>query len=244
MLREQLAKRPAKRDETQCQASRRGTKRNVKPNIKSVKEITEFFEARIMKASKDKPEVFNFKKKPVSLREFREEEMKRAQVSRTAKDTTFQQLFDNRLKTMQPQTRIQVTLYIDIMSHGLSIQKVFGPFKTTMPKLNKEDIYKFMIYTALRNNFTLLSAVYITANSKQFFKKHKMGKPFLETHFLSWQKTIRQTGENTCVLNYIWLQCRGKRGFKTYTFEDENASNLREELRVQLISRSSHSSLF
>ena len=159
MLREQLAKRPAKRDETQCQASRRGTKRNVKPNIKSVKEITEFFEARIMKASKDKPEVFNFKKKPGSYREFREEEMKRAQVSRTAKDTTFQQLFDNRLKTMQPQTRIQITLYIDIMSHGLSIQKVFGPFKTTMPKLNKEDIYKFMIYTALRNNFTLLSAV-------------------------------------------------------------------------------------
>ena len=55
-----------------------------------------------MKASEDKPEVFNFKKKPVSLREFREEEMKRAQISRTAKDTTFQQLFDNRLKTMQP----------------------------------------------------------------------------------------------------------------------------------------------
>ena len=54
-----------------------------------------------MKASKDKPEVLNFKRKPVSLREFREEEMKRAQISRTAKDTTFQQLFDNRLKTMQ-----------------------------------------------------------------------------------------------------------------------------------------------
>ena len=53
-----------------------------------------------MKASKDKPEVFNFKKKPVSLREFPEEEVKRTQISRTAKDTTFQQLFDNRLKTI------------------------------------------------------------------------------------------------------------------------------------------------
>ena len=52
-----------------------------------------------MKASEAKPEVFNFKKKPVSLREFREEEMKRAQISRTTKDTTFQQFFDNRLKT-------------------------------------------------------------------------------------------------------------------------------------------------
>ena len=61
-----------------------------------------------MKATtKNKPEVFNFKKKPVSLREFREEEMKRAQISRTAKDTTFQQLFDNRLKTMQHQTLLR-----------------------------------------------------------------------------------------------------------------------------------------
>ena len=60
-----------------------------------------------MKASKDKPEVFNFKKRPVSLCEFREEEMKRAQISRTVKDTTFQQLFDNRLKTLQPQTLLR-----------------------------------------------------------------------------------------------------------------------------------------
>ena len=60
-----------------------------------------------MKASKGKPEVFNFKKKPVSLREFLEEEMKRAQISRTAKDTTFQQLFDSRVKTMQPQTLLR-----------------------------------------------------------------------------------------------------------------------------------------
>ena len=59
-----------------------------------------------MKASKDKPEVLNFKK-PVSLREFCEEEMKRAQISRTAKDTTFQQLFDNRLKTMQHRTLLR-----------------------------------------------------------------------------------------------------------------------------------------
>ena len=56
-----------------------------------------------MKASKDKPEVFNFKKKPVSLREFREEEMKRAQI----RDTTFQQFFDNRLKTMQHRTLLR-----------------------------------------------------------------------------------------------------------------------------------------
>ena len=237
ILQGQLAKQPA-RDVNQRQSSRQGMKRSVKPKIKSVKEINEVFEARTMKASKDKPEVFNFKKKPVSLHEFREEEMKRAQVSGTAKDTTFQQLFDNRLKTMQPQTRIQITLYIDIMSDSLLIQKVFGPFKTTMPKLDKDDIYKFMIYTALRNNFTLLSAEYITAvggriivYDKQFFKEHDMGKPFLETQVLSGQKTIRQTGENTCVIDYIWSQCRGRRGFKMYTFDEKNTLNLCEELQ-------------
>lgn len=139
---------------------------------------------------------------------------------------------------MQPQTKIQISFNIDIMIDGLKVQKVFGPFKTTMPRLRDEDIYKFLIYTALKNNFTLLSAEYITAiggriivYNKQFFKKHKMGKLLLETHFLSGQKIIKQTGENTSVLDYIWSQCKGKRGFKTYTFDKEGTKNLCEELQ-------------
>ena len=69
-----------------------------------------------------------------------------------------------------------------------------------MPRLDDEDIYKFMIYTALRNNFILLSAEFITAiggriivYDKQFFKKHEMGKIFLESRFLCGQKPIQQT---------------------------------------------------
>ena len=50
----------------------------------------------------------------------------------------------------------------------------------------------FMIYTALRNNFTLLSADFITAiggriivYDKQLFNEHNMGKFNLESHFVS-----------------------------------------------------------
>ena len=184
------------------------------------------------------PHVFYFKKKPVSLLEYREEEMKLARIKRTAKDTTFEKLFSRRLRAMQPQKQIQISLNIDIMSDGLKVEKVFGPFKTTMPRLSDDDVYKFLIYTALKNNFALLSAEYTTAiggriivYDKQFFKKHKMGKLLLESHFLSRQNMIKQTGENTCVLDYIWSQRKVKRGFKTYTFDQEGTKNLCEELQ-------------
>lgn len=43
------------------------------------------------------------------------------------------------------------------------IQKILGPFKTSMQRLNNEDMYTFMVYTAMKNNFTLLSAEFISA---------------------------------------------------------------------------------
>lgn len=121
---EQQAKRTAIGTENTVKQSRQGTKFNVKPKNKTVKRMAEFFEAGTkMKSLNDQPEVLNFKKKPVSLRGFREEEMKRAQISRTAQDTTFQHLSRNRLKAMKPQTQIQITLDIDIRSDGLTIHE-------------------------------------------------------------------------------------------------------------------------
>lgn len=80
--------------------------------------------------------------------------------------------------------------------------------------------------------FTLLSAQTITAfaceiitHNKQFFKDHKMGVLKLESFFLSKQRQIKSHGENTCVLDYVWDQCRGKGGFKTYTYD-----KLKEEM--------------
>ena len=49
--------------------------------------------------------------------------------------------------------------------------------------------------------------------------KHKMGKLKLESYLLNKQKPIIQYGQNTCVVDYVWNQVRGKRGFKKYTYD-------------------------
>ena len=60
-----------------------------------------------------------------------------------------------------------------------------------VPKLSKPDIYKFLMYTFLQNNFTVLSTetiveigATITTDNKQFFKDHKVGALKLNTFFL------------------------------------------------------------
>lgn len=52
-----------------------------------------------------------------------------------------------------------------------------------------------------------------------------MGALELEAFFLSKQRPIKSHGDNTCVLDYVRDQCRGKRGFKTYTYD-----KLKEEM--------------
>ena len=43
---------------------------------------------------------------------------------------------------------------------------------------------------------------------------------FLDTH-----RKIKAFGENICVVDFIWDQCRGKRGFRSYDY-----NKLRDEL--------------
>ena len=54
---------------------------------------------------------------------------------------------------------------------------------------------------------------------KKQFKHHKMGKLRLESYLLNKQRPIKSHGANTCVIDYVWDQIRGSRGFKTYTYE-------------------------
>ena len=46
-----------------------------------------------------------------------------------------------------------------------------------------------------------------------------MGKLKLESYLLNKQRLIKSHGVNTCVIDYVWDQVRGQRGFKTYTYE-------------------------
>ena len=83
-----------------------------------------------------------------------------------------------------------------------------------------------MLYVLLTNGFTILSTqtieevgATIITHKKSFFKDHKMGRLKLESFFLDNKKKLKVRGEDTCVIDYIWHEVKGKRGFKTYTYE-------------------------
>ena len=107
------------------------------------------------------------------------------------------------------------------------IRKSYGPFTVEKPvNLSRLDIYKFAMYTLLKNKFTMLSQEVISGIgctiiklTKKQFKHHKMGKLKLESYLLNKQRPIKSHGVNTCVVDYVWDQVRGQRGFKTYTYD-------------------------
>ena len=79
-----------------------------------------------------------------------------------------------------------------------------------VPKLSKSDMYKFLMYTLLQNNFTVLSTetiaeigVTITTHNEQFFKDHKVGTPELNTFFLDKQFQVKQRGDSTCMVAFV-----------------------------------------
>ena len=107
------------------------------------------------------------------------------------------------------------------------IRKVYGPFTVEKPvNLSKLDVYKLAMYTLLNNKFSKLSQEVISGIGckiikldKKQIKHHKMGKLRLESYLLNKQRPIKSHGVNTCVVDYVWDQVRGKRGFKTDTYD-------------------------
>ena len=53
-----------------------------------------------------------------------------------------------------------------------------------------------------------------------------MGALKLESLFLDKQRPVKSHGENTCVLDYVWDQCKSKFEFLTYTYD-----RLKEEMK-------------
>ena len=90
------------------------------------------------------------------------------------------------------------------------------------------------MYTLLQNNFTVLSTetiaeirANIATHNEQFFKDHKVGALKLNTFFLDEQFQIKQRGDNTCMVDFVWYNCQGKKGFKKYTYQ-----KLSDELEI------------
>ena len=51
------------------------------------------------------------------------------------------------------------------------------------------------------------------------FRNMKVGALKLNSFFLDKQFPIKQRGDNTCMIDFIWQQCRGKNGFKCYPYK-------------------------
>ena len=218
---EQSIKRPAKQPSRMPSLTRLAARALVKDKIKYFEELSD----------KQVPTI-RLDKIPVSLQDMRDEKLKRARVSKYKKQSSFQNLFHERLEQMPgKRERAQITINA-VIEHTIGnrtefIDKTYGPFKMEVPKLSKPDMYKFLMYTLLQNNFTVLSTetiaeigATITTHNEQFFKDHKVGALKLNTFFLDKQfLQIIQRGENTCMVDFVWYNCRNKKGFQKYTYQ-------------------------
>ena len=228
---EQSIKRPAVLPK---QSNRMPTLKTLAANA-MVKDRIKYFEEL---SDKQAPTI-RLHKKPVSLQNMRDEELKRARVSKYKQQSSFQNLFHERLEQMPgKRERAQITINT-VIEHTIGnrtefTDKTYGPFKMEVPKLSKPDMYKFLMYTLLQNNFTVLSTktiseigADISTHNEQFFKDHKAGALKLNTFFLDKQFQIKQRGDNTCMVDFVWYNCKGKKGFQKYTYQ-----KLSDELEV------------
>lgn len=167
----------------------------------------------------------------VSIAKMRESELDMTTTPGKLK-LTFGELFEKRLKSIPgKKTTIQVTVHAEVRySYGITSEleskswKINEPIR--IPKLSSGDMYKLFIYLLLKQGFTILSTqtieevgADIITHKKSFFKKHKMGRFKLESYFLDKKKRFKVRTSETCVIDCIWSQVRGKPGFKTYDYD-------------------------
>ena len=217
---EQSIKRPAVLPQ---QSNRFPTSKTLAANA-MVKDKIKYFE----ELSEKQVPTIRLDKISVSLQDMRDEELKRARVSKYKKQSSFQNLFHERLEQMPgKRERAQITIIEHTIGNRTEYtDKTYGPFKMEVPKLSKPDMYKFLMYTLLQNNFTVLSTetiaeigATITTHNEQFFKDHVAGALKLNTFFLDKQSQIKQRGDNTCMVDFVWHNCKGKKGFQKYTYQ-------------------------
>ena len=169
-----------------------------------------------------------YKKIRVSLNRYRRQEMKMAGLY-TKKNLPFARLFKQRIDEI-PGRRVRVSISVFITIKDLVREKTaqitYGPFQMDIPQLNFEDMYKFFMYTLLTSRFTLLSAEVITeiggrviTYEPQFFAHHLMAGLKFESYLLSNQRKPKSYGSDSCVIDFVWDQVRGKRGFKSYDYK-------------------------
>ena len=198
-----------------------------RPASRSVRDKIKYFESK----ASNSPSIISINGQPVSFQDMREEELANARVSKYKRDSLFQNLFEQRLREMPgKRENVPITIQADVeytLRNRTELEEqTYGPFSMEVPELSKPDTYKFLMYTLLTHNFTILSTqtianigAKISAHNEQFFKNHKVGALKLNTIFLDKQFQIKQRGDNTCMVDFVWHNCKGKKGFKTHTYK-------------------------
>ena len=88
--------------------------------------------------------VITYPKIDVSMNKFRREE---SRLTFNKKGSSFFNLFERRLSTIPgKREKISITINVDIWNGIVTSGKTYGPFSMKIPKLNKYDMYKYMVY--------------------------------------------------------------------------------------------------
>ena len=124
------------------------------------------------KTNNDAP-IIVLDKKPVSIADMIYDEIAKSGASRYSPNTTFQNLFDDRLNRMSgKRDTVQVMIEADVENWNgktkMITPKTFGPFSMEMPQLSNDDMYKFMVFTLLQHDFS--SSVYTIANNSKYWR--------------------------------------------------------------------------
>lgn len=176
--------------------------------------------------------VVEYPQKPVSIAEMRREEM-RLSSNPNRQLMSFAELFEERFKQIpRPKTKIQITIRMELRyTLGASSElesrsrQTNGQFST--PQLSVDDMYKLFVYLLYENGYTTQSTEQLEGvgatvihHKRRFFKDHKMGQLKLESYFLDNKNKIKVRGPDSCVLDYIWHEIKGRRGFKTHIMKN------------------------
>ena len=204
----------------------------AKKQIEDQDQINEKLEAefRILEQKHEKSmtgrDIMYYPKIGVSLDAFRRDEA--SKVNNYQMKSSFADLFKNRIDQI-PGDRILLSVqpFVTIQTGLTEENRTFGPFDIEVPELEgREEMYKLFMYVLLSNNFNLQSGQMISkigakvmTYNKQFLMQHHMLGVKLESHLLSKYGKIKRRGDNCCVPDFIWDQCKGKPGFKNYTYE-------------------------
>ena len=92
----------------------------------------------------------------------REDELANSGASRYSPNTTLQNLLEERLnRTPGKSERVQVMIEADVENWNgktiMIILKTFGPFSMEIPQMSNDVMCKFMVFTLLQHNFSILS---------------------------------------------------------------------------------------